>query len=383
MQTHQTPSPSIRRVITVVATAIALLLSMVVFATSASAGNHPAHEGKNRGNGPAATDNGNGRKSPGGSNGTVKIDGLDLDGTYDGHPNNEPHISCVFQVDLYGFDGAANADTAQLQFRHWNPSNGKVEITALGVAADETEDTESAGAITFEENRVTVPLASDGAGGGVDLDRQVLIKLDIPDTDPGAGNHHGHHVRLDTLVESDGRDYKKTKVFWVSECDDKGAEFACSLTGSTLSWDDQGPFTAEYNVVSDGEVLETLAADETSWDAGDAFGEFSIEAVDVAGNVTTSATTCIIDPPPAPAFDCAIIPATTTISWDAIAYGDYESDYVVTATNRTSGDTIVTDVPAGTTELTLPEDNDVFVEATWVDGTALTTATVCYIPLND
>ena len=37
---------------------------------------------------------------PPGNNGTIKID----DVVFDNHPNNEPHVGCVFQVDFYGFD---------------------------------------------------------------------------------------------------------------------------------------------------------------------------------------------------------------------------------------------------------------------------------------
>ena len=40
------------------------------------------------------------QQDPGGNNGTVKIDGVD----FDDHPNNEPHVGCVFQVDFYGYD---------------------------------------------------------------------------------------------------------------------------------------------------------------------------------------------------------------------------------------------------------------------------------------
>jgi hypothetical protein len=41
-----------------------------------------------------------GAQDPPGNNGTVKID----DVPFDDHPNNEPHVGCVFQVDWYGFD---------------------------------------------------------------------------------------------------------------------------------------------------------------------------------------------------------------------------------------------------------------------------------------
>ena len=36
--------------------------------------------------------------NPPGNNGTIKID----DTPFDDHPNNEPHVGCVFQVDFYG-----------------------------------------------------------------------------------------------------------------------------------------------------------------------------------------------------------------------------------------------------------------------------------------
>ncbi len=44
---------------------------------------------------------------PPGNNGTVKIDGVE----FDTHPNNQPHVGCIFQVDFYGYDeGDLDAD---------------------------------------------------------------------------------------------------------------------------------------------------------------------------------------------------------------------------------------------------------------------------------
>ena len=40
------------------------------------------------------------RADPPGNNGTVKVDGV----VFDDHPDNEPHVGCVFQIDWYGFD---------------------------------------------------------------------------------------------------------------------------------------------------------------------------------------------------------------------------------------------------------------------------------------
>ncbi|HET6918784.1 MAG TPA: hypothetical protein VFI46_04875 [Jiangellaceae bacterium] len=38
--------------------------------------------------------------NPPGNNGTVKVD----DVVFDDHPDNEPHVGCVFQIDWYGLD---------------------------------------------------------------------------------------------------------------------------------------------------------------------------------------------------------------------------------------------------------------------------------------
>ena len=43
---------------------------------------------------------GSGSSRSAGNNGTVKIDGVE----FDTHPDNEPHVGCIFQVDFYGFD---------------------------------------------------------------------------------------------------------------------------------------------------------------------------------------------------------------------------------------------------------------------------------------
>ena len=59
--------------------------------------------------------------NPPGNNGTVKIDGV----AFDDHPNNEPHVGCVFQVDFYGYDeGDLFADVTF----EVHPPTGKVTI---------------------------------------------------------------------------------------------------------------------------------------------------------------------------------------------------------------------------------------------------------------
>lgn len=194
---------------------LVVVLAALSFASaSVSAVPHPGHTQPPRGNGPADPGNGNGRGNPNGNNGTIKIDGVESDGTFDGHPNNEPHISCPFEVDLYGFDSEENGDVARLVFRHWPPTGGKQEIAARGFAVDQPGI--DLPPVSMDGNHIIVPIDHDGAGGGVDIDREVRTFLDLPDV--GAHPIHGFHVRLDAQITSGGREYKKTKVFWVTGC---------------------------------------------------------------------------------------------------------------------------------------------------------------------
>src|SRR5215208_5642602 len=55
-------------------------------------------------------------QDPPGNNGTVKID----DVPFDNHPDNEPHVGCVFQVDFYGFDEGDLS--AEVIFDAWPPT---------------------------------------------------------------------------------------------------------------------------------------------------------------------------------------------------------------------------------------------------------------------
>ena len=127
-------------------------------------------------------------QDPPGNNGTVKVD----DAPFDDHPNNEPHVGCVFQSDLYGYDeGDLNADVT---FEGHPPTGGGVLLTD------------------------SVFIGEDSAGGGTDLDASATYDLSeaLADIEPHAVQ--GHHVRLTINAEgSQGADVKH-KVFWVDDC---------------------------------------------------------------------------------------------------------------------------------------------------------------------
>jgi uncharacterized repeat protein (TIGR01451 family) len=130
---------------------------------------------------PAAAD-------PPGNNGTIKIDGV----AFDQHPNNQPHVGCVFQVDFYGFDqGAFNATVT---FRGHPPTGGGVLLSD------------------------TVFIGEDPAGGGTDLDAEVTYDLSAALAGIAPHPVQGHHVKLTVNAPgSQGADTKH-KVFWVRDC---------------------------------------------------------------------------------------------------------------------------------------------------------------------
>ena len=127
------------------------------------------------------------RADPPGNNGTVKIDGVE----FDSHPDNEPHVGCVFQVDFYGFDQGdlwANVNFAV------QPPTGPFEP----ILTD------------------TVFIGEDAAGGGTDLDNEA--EYDLAGLLAGYAQHpeQGWHLKLTVnAAGAVGADVKH-KVFWVT-----------------------------------------------------------------------------------------------------------------------------------------------------------------------
>ena len=138
---------------------------------------------------PSHTSNG-----PPGNNGTVKIDGT----AFDSHPNNEPHVGCVFEVDFYGFDMGEDLD-AKVTFAV-QPPTGKRAVLRTD----------------------TLPIGEDdnsggGSEAGHDASREYDLSTDLVDVYP-EHPQQGYHVKLTVNAEgSQGADTKH-KVFWVRDC---------------------------------------------------------------------------------------------------------------------------------------------------------------------
>jgi LPXTG-motif cell wall-anchored protein len=126
-------------------------------------------------------------EDPPGSNGTVKVDGVE----FDSHPDNEPHVGCCFQIDFYGFD---EGDLyAEVTFEGQPPTGGGTLLTD------------------------SVFIGEDPANGG-DLDASKTYNLSAALAGIEPHPIQGHHVKLTVNAEgSQGSDVKH-KTFWVEGC---------------------------------------------------------------------------------------------------------------------------------------------------------------------
>jgi hypothetical protein len=130
---------------------------------------------------------------PPGNNGTVKIDGVD----FDDHPDNEPHVGCVFQVDWYGFDAGDLFSDVTFEV---HPPTGSPEV----ILEDE---------VFIGED--------DNSGGGSEAGLDASETYDLTTALQGFEQHpqQGWHVKLTVNNDgSQGADVKH-KVFWVTGCE--------------------------------------------------------------------------------------------------------------------------------------------------------------------
>jgi hypothetical protein len=128
--------------------------------------------------------------NPPGNNGTVKVDGVDIDSI----PENAPHQGCIFQIEFRGYDqGNLNA-TYSLDAQP--PSGNDINITS---------------GTTF--------IGEDPAGGANDLDATVVINLDGSNlTDLIEQPQQGFHLKLTVHADGSIGNDTKYKVFWVTGC---------------------------------------------------------------------------------------------------------------------------------------------------------------------
>jgi hypothetical protein len=169
--------------------ALAAVTSLVLVAVLGSAGVAPA--------GP----------NPPGNNGVVKIDGE----AFDDHPDNEPHVGCVFQVDFYGFD--AGDLFADVTFEAHPPTGPVVVLLTDTVFIGEDDNS--------------------GGGSEAGLDASETYTLDLSGIEPHP--NQGWHVMLTVNADgAQGADVKH-KVFWVTGCETPPTTTTSTSTTTTTS----------------------------------------------------------------------------------------------------------------------------------------------------
>jgi hypothetical protein len=125
-----------------------------------------------------------------GNNGTVKID----TDPYDTHPNNEPHVTCAFEVDFYNYGEGDFWATVDLAL-HSPTSSGQTMAATTG------------------DDQVFI--GEDLPGGGTDIDAEERYRLDFT----GAPHpKQGYHVKLTIDAPFSQGARVKHKVFWVEPC---------------------------------------------------------------------------------------------------------------------------------------------------------------------
>ena len=127
-----------------------------------------------------------------GNNGTVKVDGVDIDNQSNA---NEPHVGCDFSIEWYGFD-AANT-TSYVTFEAQPPTGTRLLLQ---------------GSATLDGDDAT------GGGSPAGWDATQPYTLDFNDGD----YYHpvqGYHVYLTVETPTANGAIVKHKVFWVTGCD--------------------------------------------------------------------------------------------------------------------------------------------------------------------
>ena len=133
------------------------------------------------------------QQDPAGNNGTIKVDGEAFD---NGHPNNEPHVDCNFEIDFYGFDKGDYF--AQVTFNAHPPTGNGEELLTDKVFIGEDDN------------------SGGGSQAGFDAHKEYDLTSALAAFTPQL--EQGWHVKLTiNAQESHGNDVKH-KVFWVKGC---------------------------------------------------------------------------------------------------------------------------------------------------------------------
>lgn len=157
---------------------------------------------------PAAYAAAGGSNKPPGNNGTVKIDEYTMDAGHD----NDPHVTCGFSVNFFGYDSGPQQATIDIR---------PVAPTA-GTGSFHTSTTWNVGTRT----------------SGAQFDRSVPISFSqLQSALSGVSPHaqQGYHLRLEVEVTGSQGSDDKYKTFWLRPCAGAAASSSTSSSPSSSS----------------------------------------------------------------------------------------------------------------------------------------------------
>lgn len=257
-------------------------------------------------------DNGNGNGN--GNNGTVKIA---EDGDF-GTPSHDPHVGCTFTVEWYGFDKGSNI-VSNVSFAMQAPT-GDVALTVKG------------------NTRVFVG-GDDSSGGGsaAGLDGREAYTLSFK----GASHpQQGYHVKVTINTPgSQGAD-NKSKVIWVTGCDQAPAPApGLALTKTVNDSNDADTLASQGETLTYGfSVTNTGNVPLTNVKVTDAMIPALANGALCATTLAAGATT-----------DCSSLPAATHVTTVAdTAHGSVDNTATALGTPPTGSN--VSDQDSATIE---------------------------------
>ena len=213
---------------------------------------------------------------PAGNNGTVKIDGTD----FDSHPDNEPHVGCVFQVDFYGYDlGQLFADVT---FEVHPPTGNEVILEDDDIFIGEDDN------------------SGGGSEAGLDASRTYDLTTLLAEFEPHP--EQGWHVKLTVNADgSQGADVKH-KTFWVTGCQPPPTT---STTSSTTTTTEKPTTTTESTTTTSSSTTSTTEQPTSTT-------ESTTTTTDEPTSTTESTTTTSVPVSSTATSTTSVTPSTTT-----------------------------------------------------------------------
>jgi LPXTG-motif cell wall-anchored protein len=212
---------------------------------------------------------------PPGNNGTVKIDGEE----FDNHPDNEPHVGCVFQVDFYGYDeGDLFADVT---FKLQPPTGNEVILEDPDIFIGEDDN------------------SGGGSEAGLDASRTYDLTSLLAAFEPHP--QQGWHLKLTVNADgSQGAD-KKHKVFWVTGCETPPPTTTTTTTESTTTTTEEPTTTTESTTTTTEKPTTTTESTTTTTEEPTTTTESTTTTTEeptttIPGSTTTESTTTTLAP---------------------------------------------------------------------------------------